>query len=715
MMRPIILEAPLFRNHADDPQEHERSRVSMLALLDWLAIHDRLWLQMYPGAPDIYDSGVRYVYKDSVEAACWQDIAMCLAKKTGDCKDFAAWRVAELRERYGVDCKPAVLWRLVDGSWRFHAVVEFPDGTQEDPSLVLGMKSSPRGENEVKTINPKNTAHAILSGILSRDPKKVQRAKASYQKLCALAPDDPNCRKAQAMVNAKAAQLRTRIQAGEEVLGAGTFRQGGGASSQSASFAGHQFTKTDVNSKYGAHGAHGVGGSSLANVGQSAYRPIGPDGDGNFWYAEQLNVAADGTLWLNPNNPLGMGKATLGTWNKWKGKQLNFSPSVLGKKMGPDGNGHYWPLVILSGDGSGGHYTSKVDGSAVDLSNLSVVSDGTSARPGDMVAMSTMRSNHWNPGSLIPDPDGSNINVIGMSGNNGISYPVIQGGTVAANTLIERTGAAMSQPTLLAQYNSVYGTQLQVVTTPDNRQMIQDANAQSAFSSSPLAQAPDASKVYSSGGIAVANAAGGGSMAPLPGDGGTDMTYYDGSSPDDLMPSDLEGPFTQDEQDLADDGDTTLSGFGDEIDMHDAHARLAEICGAADDLATKFAQFQSQNVPLLTGATALIPGVGPLLAPLTPEMVKASNDLIYKAEGKDPSAVGTIQTLKAQAKQGDESALSQLDAINRVNKAKKLIDQATEPKPFHWTPWNLYHAGLEGWHSAYANDVKKNRALVTVH
>src|SRR5690348_783006 len=130
MMKPIILQVALFR----DDKDHRRSRKAMLWLLDALTKVDRIWLREHPETPLIYKSGVRYVYKDNFESAAWQDIPTCLGKGYGDCKDFAAWRVAELQERYGIAARPIIKWRKVDGSWRFHALLELPDGREEDPS-----------------------------------------------------------------------------------------------------------------------------------------------------------------------------------------------------------------------------------------------------------------------------------------------------------------------------------------------------------------------------------------------------------------------------------------------------------------------------------------------------------------------------------------------------------------------------------------------------
>lgn len=187
MMKPPILQLALFRDHALDADEHERSRLAMLYLLDALVAVDRLWLQMYPEAPWLYESGVRYVYKDPIEAAAWQDIPNTLDKGFGDCKDFAAWRVAELLERVGVDATPAIQWRLVDGSWRLHALVRLSDGSLEDPSKLLGMGDDrpfrknvvplPDVPTEVRGMKAINKAKAILAGLVS--PSYDDRAKAT--------------------------------------------------------------------------------------------------------------------------------------------------------------------------------------------------------------------------------------------------------------------------------------------------------------------------------------------------------------------------------------------------------------------------------------------------------------------------------------------------------------------------------------------------------
>jgi hypothetical protein len=197
MMRPPIMQVALFRDHAENEQELARSVLSMLFLLDALVAMDRLWLQTYPEAPNLYESGVRYVYKDNVEAPAWQDIPATLAKGYGDCKDFAAWRVAELLERVGVAARPYVQWRMVDGAYRLHALVQLPDGTLEDPSKQLGMGDfrpfvkqvvdqlapAEPDTTEGMGMNPESKAKAVLAGFVHRDPKVRNKARAAWQKL----------------------------------------------------------------------------------------------------------------------------------------------------------------------------------------------------------------------------------------------------------------------------------------------------------------------------------------------------------------------------------------------------------------------------------------------------------------------------------------------------------------------------------------------------
>lgn len=71
-----------------------------------------------------------------------------------NCDNVASWRAAELRE-LGIRAQPYITWRRrPDGGMTYHVIVRWPDGTAEDPSLLLGMggaaKEQDRREEERK-------------------------------------------------------------------------------------------------------------------------------------------------------------------------------------------------------------------------------------------------------------------------------------------------------------------------------------------------------------------------------------------------------------------------------------------------------------------------------------------------------------------------------------------------------------------------------------
>jgi hypothetical protein len=88
------------------------------------------YLREHPNTPPLYKSGVRY-RNGKVD---WFSIPEVLAARTGDCKDLACWRTAELRLQ-GINAVP----RLSRKGNMWHVTVKLPDGTIEDPSRILGM------------------------------------------------------------------------------------------------------------------------------------------------------------------------------------------------------------------------------------------------------------------------------------------------------------------------------------------------------------------------------------------------------------------------------------------------------------------------------------------------------------------------------------------------------------------------------------------------
>lgn len=104
-----------------------------------------LWQLRQREYPLLYESGI--YYKTEPPAVEWHDIPTLLRLGYGDCKDLAAYRVAELRHR-GVQCKPCIKYKYVDYKYPngkkqpvllIHVMVQFPDGSIEDPSKILGM------------------------------------------------------------------------------------------------------------------------------------------------------------------------------------------------------------------------------------------------------------------------------------------------------------------------------------------------------------------------------------------------------------------------------------------------------------------------------------------------------------------------------------------------------------------------------------------------
>ncbi len=104
-----------------------------------------------------YPGGV-LSYSPSTE---WHDIPTLLKVGNGDCKDLAAYRVAELSHYYHIETRPIIKWKWIakdpNGdfhNWQprmskhpnyfqkvllIHVMVQYPDGKIEDPSKILGM------------------------------------------------------------------------------------------------------------------------------------------------------------------------------------------------------------------------------------------------------------------------------------------------------------------------------------------------------------------------------------------------------------------------------------------------------------------------------------------------------------------------------------------------------------------------------------------------
>lgn len=148
MLRNVLFDLNLF------PTEDERdsSQKRVLVLLEALTLCNQFYLQEHPETPWMYQSGIVYKLPAQFESGAkeggvagyrgevFRDIPRILENGGGDCDNVASWRAAEIRHRLGVAAKPFITWRKrADGGTTYHVCVLWPDGSHEDPSLLLGM------------------------------------------------------------------------------------------------------------------------------------------------------------------------------------------------------------------------------------------------------------------------------------------------------------------------------------------------------------------------------------------------------------------------------------------------------------------------------------------------------------------------------------------------------------------------------------------------
>lgn len=119
------------------------------AALELLAQVDEEILRAFPELPGPYraalEGRVRYVgplrTPDGEIDRRWSDVFDALDRREASCMVLAAWRVAELRVRHGIDASCSVTCRKTAGQPdRCHVIVSLPDGSFEDPSVALGMQ-----------------------------------------------------------------------------------------------------------------------------------------------------------------------------------------------------------------------------------------------------------------------------------------------------------------------------------------------------------------------------------------------------------------------------------------------------------------------------------------------------------------------------------------------------------------------------------------------
>jgi hypothetical protein len=114
------------------------ARESVLRLLlEALIAADMAYLRGHPSTPRLHESGVRF-FQDEPGAEQWKDIPETLSRGVGDCKDLAAWRIAELRVSGEHGAAARVDFYAVGGGRELqHVTVRRASGQVEDPSREL--------------------------------------------------------------------------------------------------------------------------------------------------------------------------------------------------------------------------------------------------------------------------------------------------------------------------------------------------------------------------------------------------------------------------------------------------------------------------------------------------------------------------------------------------------------------------------------------------
>lgn len=181
MLSHVLFDLALFVDEADRPSSQKR----ILWLLEALTRIDQLYLQQHPDTPLIYKSGIVYKVPAQFETVPevarvrefltaksapsnvtealealermvggerFRDIPKIIANGGGDCDNVATWRAAELRQ-LGIAAQPYITWRRrPDGGMTYHVIVRWPDGSSEDPSLLLGMGGEDRAPDRAAEV-----------------------------------------------------------------------------------------------------------------------------------------------------------------------------------------------------------------------------------------------------------------------------------------------------------------------------------------------------------------------------------------------------------------------------------------------------------------------------------------------------------------------------------------------------------------------------------
>lgn len=125
----------------------QRKQIVLRAALEFLIVADWnfIWEQGRD-FPSLYHFAPQYVLKVRPAGLdSWQDIPRTLELQSGDCKDFACWRIAELRNAGYDDVYPHIKVsyhqdpRGIDPPMTVYHIQVRIHEMIEDPSAILGM------------------------------------------------------------------------------------------------------------------------------------------------------------------------------------------------------------------------------------------------------------------------------------------------------------------------------------------------------------------------------------------------------------------------------------------------------------------------------------------------------------------------------------------------------------------------------------------------
>lgn len=210
-LKDIFMGVRLPTSTDEDRADFEKI-INHLLLVNTLA--NGIYLKKNPDTPMLYDSGVVYAKPEQADdrpALTWPrrlklssqlrgwgyepdtidsvmgmlkgmetlyDTERLYKRGRGDCNELVPTRLAELW-RANVMAAPLLIKdQKDDGGWAYHALIKHPDGSSEDPSLILGM-GGPEAQAERKEECRKNAERFVTMTQVGQDARRAGYLPAS--------------------------------------------------------------------------------------------------------------------------------------------------------------------------------------------------------------------------------------------------------------------------------------------------------------------------------------------------------------------------------------------------------------------------------------------------------------------------------------------------------------------------------------------------------